>query len=226
MELANSRTLSTAAAYSAPLPSAYDPLLGNIPSANPTAPLAAAKAFASLIEPASSRIGAQLMRRMGWRDGQGVGPRLTLQQRRRQAAELGIKLEEDEDDEGEATKHYFAPLDRPLVTVKEIGIASDRGWGLGYKPGPSIPTERSRTSRKDMAYGGARLTGDNEDDDDVYEVGDSNAWKGKAAKGWGVIDIEDDDEGITLLGMDSIKSRKRTEVRLPIRTDLPTIPLY
>ncbi|KAI5480629.1 G-patch and DUF1604 domain containing protein [Pseudohyphozyma bogoriensis] len=214
-ELASSRTLSTAAKYAGPAPSAYDPLLGNFQSSSPTAPVAATAALASLIEPASTRIGAQLMRRMGWRDGQGVGPRLTFQQRKKQAAELGVKLDAEGDDEDpEASRHYFAPLDRPLVTVTEVGVGSDRGWGLGYKPGPSIASG-SGTARKDAAYGGARMSGGMDDDeDDVYGVG-SAAPSGGKAKNWRAFDMDDEDEGITLMGMESKPSRTTNRAAPP-----------
>lgn len=141
-ELASARKLETSSTYSnAPQKPSYDPLMGIFgATADETAPAAATAALASLIEPASTRVGAKLMRKMGWRDGQGVGPRVTHEQRKKQAAELGVKLAEDleEDVPDEVTKHYFAPLDRPLKVLDGVSISSDRGWGLGYKAGPNL----------------------------------------------------------------------------------------
>ncbi|KAM0753231.1 hypothetical protein T439DRAFT_323868 [Meredithblackwellia eburnea MCA 4105] len=193
-DVAASRTLSTAAAYSAPPPSSYDPLLGvfGAQQSSNSSNLPAIDALASLIEPATTRIGAQLMRKMGWRDGQGVGPRVTLQQRKKQAKELGIKLEDEDDDEGEASKHYYAPLDRPLGTVLEIGSSTDRGWGLGYKPGPGI---QSSSSTAQTTQGAARMTLDDDDEDDVY--GASAGPSGNSSRG--IVDLDDMDDGITLM---------------------------
>ncbi|KAK4703875.1 G patch domain-containing protein 1, partial [Phenoliferia sp. Uapishka_3] len=206
-DIASSRTLSTAAAYAPPSSSTYDPLLGVFgpqPGAGPFNEPATA-ALASLIEPASTRIGAQLMRKMGWRDGQGVGPRVTFDQRRKQAKELGVKLEQEDGEEGgdgEASRHYYAPLDRPLATVLEVGIATDRGWGLGYKAGPSIP---SSSSNEQTTKGAARMTMDDDEEDDVYG-GSSAPTQGKG--GWGVVDVDDMDDGITLLDPTRAGSRQ------------------
>lgn len=121
------------------------------------------------------------MRKMGWRDGQGVGPRVTLEQRRKQAAELGTKLDEADDDDAEAHKHYFAPIDRPLTLLNGVGAGQDKGWGLGYKPEKGI--ERS----------GRRGAGMDLDDDDPYGSHGSMPELGAGQKGRiGVVDLEDD----------------------------------
>lgn len=110
------------------------------------------------------------MRKMGWRDGQGVGPRITYEQRRRQSAELGLTLPEENDDlddgTGEASKHYFAPLDRPLHIVGAISGSSDRGWGLGYKPGPTMEQSLGRLHATSDARPTFAL--DKDDEDNVY----------------------------------------------------------
>lgn len=185
-DLASSRTLSTADAY-APSTAPYDPLMGNI-AASESNPAATAL-LASLIQPASTRIGAKLMRRMGWRDGQGVGPRVTLQQRRAQAADLGIKLDEEGQDSEEAAKHYYAPMDRPLASLQEVGIATDRGWGLGYKAGPSIPVSARRE-----AAGPAYASYDDEGEDDVYSGSSAFPSKSGSKTDWAVVDLDEDEE--------------------------------
>ncbi|GAA5987065.1 hypothetical protein JCM11641_007830 [Rhodosporidiobolus odoratus] len=181
-ELASSRQLETSSSYassSAPAArpgpsrpqasseSTYDPLMGlfgGLPPPPGPDPASAdsTSAFdsslASLIAPSSSRVGLKLMRRMGWRDGQGVGPRVTLGKRKRMAKEMGAVLpssaaagedgdgeaegegEGEGDGEGEASKHLYAPLDRPLTLVKSlgVGVGSGNGWGLGYEPGQTL----------------------------------------------------------------------------------------
>ena len=152
------------------------------------------------------------MRKMGWRDGQGVGPRITFEQRKKQANELGVKLAQGDDEEGgegEASRHYYAPLDRPLATVLEVGIATDRGWGLGYKPTAGIP---SSSSTEQTTRGAARMTMDDDDDDDDVYGGSSGPSQGKG--GWGVVDIDDGDDGITLL--DPTRPKPRQAVRTPL----------
>lgn len=150
----SSRVLQTSSTYSAPS-QAYDPLSGPI-SMTPTP----SAALASLIEPASSRIGLKLMRKMGWREGQGVGPRLTFQQRRDQAKELGVRLDDDEADD-EAKKYYYAPLDRPL---HELGGVSDKGWGLGYAPNRGVERARGMEMKEVIRSG----MDEDDDEDDVY----------------------------------------------------------
>ncbi|GAA6033771.1 hypothetical protein JCM8097_004426 [Rhodosporidiobolus ruineniae] len=216
-ELASSRTLETSSAYSsraAPPPTApkqaaeYDPLLGlfGSSSAGPSTAAAASSAFdaslADLIAPSSSRVGLSLMRKMGWRDGQGVGPRVTLAGRKKQAKELGIALPADEEGEGEegagggeASKHLYAPLDRPLTLVKGTSTSVDRGWGLGYEPGMTLDESlgtgggggrrglRMEVDEEDPYAGGAGLGalgererralgvyGDEEDEDDLERM--------------------------------------------------------
>lgn len=186
-ELASSRTIETSSSYAssssrAPPQQAkeqeYDPLLGLFGGITPTAAAGTGnqphfdQTLASLVQPSSSRVGLKLMRKMGWREGQGVGPRVSYQQRKRQAAEIGIRLdEEDADDEGgEATKHYYAPLDRPLTLIKGSSATKDKGWGLGYQPGMGL----KETLRAEGAFAGAskaKTMSYELDDDEVY--GDS-----------------------------------------------------
>ena len=148
------------------------------------------------------------MRKMGWREGQGVGPRLTWEGRRSQARELGVKLPAEEDAGEEERKHYFAPLDRPLMILGGAGPAADRGWGLGYKPGPNMEQALGATSA--MREGGAMPTMDvEEEDDDPYAVGPSiESLVGGQKKRIGVIELGDDDDDDLRMG----GSRRRVGV--------------
>ncbi|GAA5981028.1 hypothetical protein JCM10908_003955 [Rhodotorula pacifica] len=190
-ELASSRTIETSSSYASssrapppPKEQEYDPLLGlfgglTSSSAVGSTPSGSQPQFdqtlASLVQPSSSRIGLKLMRKMGWREGQGVGPRVSYQQRKRQAAEIGIRLGDEDGDEevdGEATKHYYAPLDRPLTLVKGSSASKDKGWGLGYQPGMGL----KETLRAEGGFAGsskARTMTYELDDNDVY--GDSSS---------------------------------------------------
>ncbi|GAA5971280.1 hypothetical protein JCM21900_002905 [Sporobolomyces salmonicolor] len=172
-ELASSRTLETSSAYasqqrpSAPKPAEYDPLLGDFGALGTSAPAALAfdDPLAALIQPSSSRVGLKLMRKMGWRDGQGVGPRVTLRQRKQQASELGLRLDEEDQEGSEAERHYYAPLDRPLTLVKGASASMDKGWGLGYQPGLTL---EAQLSKEGIAGGGRGVSSYEMDDYDVY----------------------------------------------------------
>lgn len=141
------------------------------------------------------------MRKMGWREGQGVGPRVSYEQRKRQAAEIGIRLDgEDADDaDGEATKHYYAPLDRPLTLIKGSSISKDKGWGLGYRPGMGL----KETLRAEGGFAGsskAKTMSYELDDHDVY--GDSSSalkdLSERQKRTIGTMD-EDEDSGFTTI---------------------------
>lgn len=63
---------------------------------------------------------------MGWRQGQGIGPRLTYEQLVRKSEEDGTPLPAVED--AEARKHTYAPRDTKLLQVSR----KDDFHGLGY----------------------------------------------------------------------------------------------
>jgi len=70
---------------------------------------------------------------MGWRIGQGIGPRVTWKQRKLQDlyASLGSKVGADDihisEDDTEASKHMYAPRDTPILIVDR----KDNSHGLG-----------------------------------------------------------------------------------------------
>ncbi|KAJ3386322.1 hypothetical protein HDU84_001616 [Entophlyctis sp. JEL0112] len=80
----------------------------------------ASKIVQDLIIPSSDAIGLRLLRRMGWRDGQGVGPRVD-----RRKAKLAAELDEDDI---HADAHLFAPRD---ITAVILTGRTGR-FGLGY----------------------------------------------------------------------------------------------
>ncbi|XP_028258548.1 G patch domain-containing protein 1 isoform X2 [Parambassis ranga] len=93
------------------------------------------------IAPARSSVGVELLRQMGWREGQGVGPRVK-RRARRQRAESGARVHscvmppagsedsEDDDDEEFAPENVtFAPKDvTPVDFTPRSGLQ-----GLGYR---------------------------------------------------------------------------------------------
>lgn len=128
---------------------------------------------ADLVKPSSGRAGEKIMQKMGWKPGQGVGPRVSRRRRRQIAAELGITLAEDADEE-EADGHLFAPPDRPLVLFPP----RDTRAGLGYtRTHTSLARPASSASAKRKApgslptgasFGLGALNDFEADDEDVY----------------------------------------------------------
>jgi G patch domain-containing protein 1 len=101
-------------------------------------------ALESLVVPAKSSIGHSILQKLGWRAGQGIGPRVTLRKLRIQEGKLGrvrAGLETDVDDSAEASKHMYAPRDTRLLVYD----AKDDKEGLGYQKGRgmgAIPRKR------------------------------------------------------------------------------------
>lgn len=78
---------------------------------------------------------------MGWKLGQGIGPRVTLRQRQLQdlQAKSGQNISADnlppaDDDDEEAAKHTYATRDTPLLVVPR----KDNSHGIGYQPGMGL----------------------------------------------------------------------------------------
>jgi G patch domain-containing protein 1 len=96
---------------------------------------------------------------MGWRIGQGIGPRVTWKQRKLQdlQASLGSKVSADDikisEDDGEASKHMYAPRDTPILIVDR----KDNSHGLGYRPGMNLNDSLGVKGRDDPS--GPKLAG-------------------------------------------------------------------
>lgn len=98
---------------------------------------------ASLLPAPKDSAGARILKKMGWRLGQGIGPRVTLAQRKKQDSEARqagsisrVTLDNltIPDDDEEADKHTYAPRDTPLLVVER----KDNWHGLGYRPGMGL----------------------------------------------------------------------------------------
>ncbi|KAK1231891.1 hypothetical protein PQX77_004982 [Marasmius sp. AFHP31] len=177
---------------------------------------------AAILPSTKDSAGARILKKMGWRMGQGIGPRVTLRQRRLQDLQAqtgrivtGDDLDLPVDDE-EANKHTYAPRDTPILVVAR----KDNFHGLGYRPGMSL-----NESLGQKAAGGSGQTGPNisagfglgalndadEDDLDVYDAASSR--RNRTA-----YDIADDeaDDRITIGGKSD--RRKGTSTIAPTAT--------
>jgi G patch domain-containing protein 1 len=88
---------------------------------------------AAMLPPPTLSPGALILKKMGWKVGQGIGPRLTYHQRKLQDLELGLPTPAEEDEE-EASKHTYAPRDTGIVVAER----KDNSHGLGYRPGMGL----------------------------------------------------------------------------------------
>ena len=108
---------------------------------------------ASLLPPPTESAGARILKKMGWRIGQGIGPRITWKQRKLQdlQASVGSRIGADDinvsEDDAEASKHMYAPRDTPILIVDR----KDNSHGLGYHPGMSLNETFGVKSRGDAA---------------------------------------------------------------------------
>lgn len=80
-----------------------------------------------LIIPTSESIGARLLKRMGWKPGQGIGPRVSRRQQNPQSDPLS-----DDDVPANVT---FAPIDSAIVVFAN----KSNHFGLGFNPHKDAP---------------------------------------------------------------------------------------
>ena len=124
----------------------------------------AASVQRALMPPLEDSPGVRLLKKMGWRAGQGVGPRVPWRTRKIQdllAAGKSINgvdidaLDNDDDDDEEAKRHLYPPRDTvvPRLPMKSdvhgLGFRGAAGLmeSLGHKPPP-------------QAKGGPKLAGE------------------------------------------------------------------
>lgn len=160
------------------------------------------------IRGAQDRAGHALLKKMGWREGQGAGPRLSAQARQRMAVDLGLGRGEEHDWTATAAPgQTFAPLDRPLVHFQ----AKDNQYGLGYTAAMRLDEDLGRNGRgssdhaklrtqegnTSMPVGGAfgisALEDADDDDYSVYE-GASSSKAGQRSSKLSRMMEEDEDQ--------------------------------
>ncbi|KAF9646493.1 hypothetical protein BDM02DRAFT_3156522 [Thelephora ganbajun] len=126
----------------------------------------------------------KILMKMGWRHGQGIGPRLTWRQKKLQDAQAkstriltldDLKLDPNEEDE-EAQKHTYPRADTPLTVVPR----KDNTHGLGYTPGLSLNDALGNDHSNPFGpqisagFGLGALNDADEDDVDIYDPGPSS----------------------------------------------------
>ncbi|KAM8945992.1 G patch domain-containing protein 1 [Pelodytes ibericus] len=179
--------------------------------ASVSAPIPGATILEDLIAPAKISIGVQLLRQMGWKEGQGVGPRTKRKARKQKLGsnifflfpfwEAGGKVygcvlpptgseeSEDESDEYLPENVTFAPKD---VTPVDFTV-KDNVHGLGYR---GLDPRQALFGAVDMQFS---LFGDGSVKTDSL-LGDVRHGKGRkvgiSGQAFGVGALEDDDDDI------------------------------
>ncbi|KAG6879940.1 hypothetical protein C0992_009298 [Termitomyces sp. T32_za158] len=156
--------------------------------------------------------GARILKKMGWRMGQGIGPRISLRKRKLQDLQFSSGRVSSEvvnipDDDEEASKHTYAPRDTPILVVER----KDNSHGLGYKPGMGLHESvggksgsgGTKEPRISAGFGLGALNDADEDDLDVYDGG---AMSNRRREAYDVTEHEKDDT-VTIGGKSDRQSK-------------------
>lgn len=150
----------------------------------------------SMLPPPTDSAGARILKKMGWRIGQGIGPRVTWRQRRKQdlAASTGPDDTLPDEDDEEASKHTYAPRDTPMLIVDR----KDNAHGLGYTPGMGLNDSlgvggkaAAKGPNLSAGFGLGAVNDADEDDLDVYDGGSAQPRRHMA---YDASEREDDDK--------------------------------
>ena len=139
-------------------------------------------AVLDLFRPQNETIGVQLLRKMGWRDGQGIGPKL-----RRRA------IVEEHGNDAETGQHTFAPTNSKMIQFnrkddrKGLGYQTEARLGGQHNPRIGEDSEEDSVSvikpriqsksgkqtyvPRPAAFGVGVLNDDGSDDEDPYSTG-------------------------------------------------------
>lgn len=111
-----------------------------------------ASSIRNLIPATEDSVGAKLLQKMGWRPGQGVGPRVSYARLKQQDARTSSTMRpasKPETVDEEAAKHTFAPRDTQIPSYQAKGDF----FGLGYSRGPGLQAVAAGDSNKPGASG-------------------------------------------------------------------------
>ncbi|KAG5644860.1 hypothetical protein DXG03_007501 [Asterophora parasitica] len=175
---------------------------------------------ASLLPPPSDSAGARILKKMGWRMGQGIGPRVSLRKRRLQDIQLshGSRVPTENaanipEDDDEGSKHTYAPRDTPVLLVDR----KDNSHGLGYNPGMGLHDSAAGGKagasgpRLAAGFGLGALNDADEDDLDVYDGSASASHRRRVA--YDSLDRDEDDT--VTIGGKSERGKRAPAVKQP-----------
>lgn len=153
------------------------------------------------IQQSRDSTGVRLLKNMGWKEGQGTGPRLSAAARQRQARELRASGVDHEDWTALAqSSQTFAPLDRPLIRYSPKddahGLGWEKGMSLDQPSGSGMHHKQTREGQTDMPLGGAfgisALEDADDDDYSVYDTGNRENESSRRSKLARMVFDEDD----------------------------------
>ena len=151
--------------------------------------------LSDLFKPSGDTMGVKLLKRMGWKEGQGIGPK--------------VKRRANIDEEGGTSEemHLFAPDDPPMISFStksnykglgydgEIGLSQTKpGDNTGNAHNTSLKShQKTAAASKKSGFGVGILNDTGSDEEDSYEMGpkisydrimggDKKAKKQKAAR--------------------------------------------
>lgn len=152
---------------------------------------------ASSIQIASSSLGTGLLQRMGWRLGQGLGPRVTFKRRNEMLALAGRDTSTLDKEDEEADKHLWPPPDTQMPVFNTKADAKGLGW-RGESRGGGLDEalrkargEKGREAteagaKKAGGFGLGALEDDSDGEDEVYasgnQIGESTLARGASSK--------------------------------------------
>ncbi|KIY42943.1 DUF1604-domain-containing protein [Fistulina hepatica ATCC 64428] len=181
---------------------------------------------ASILPAPKDSPGALLLKKMGWKLGQGIGPRVTLRQRRIQDIQAGVAVSLDDlPDDEEAAKHLYPPRDIPVLRVPR----KDNCHGIGYQPGMGLSGSlgakaESRGSGPKIAagFGLGALNDADEDDLDVYDPGPATMSRNRMV--YDMIDHEEEENPTISRTHTSTARKAKPSTSQTFRDGRPVLP--
>ncbi|KAH9957983.1 hypothetical protein BGW80DRAFT_1465564, partial [Lactifluus volemus] len=184
-------------------------------SGDPEQDSIAASIQRALMPPLEDSPGVRLLKRMGWRPGQGVGPRVSWRTRKIQdllaagKSINGVDIDALDDGDEEAKRHLYPPRD---TIVPRFAMKSDQ-YGLGHTAAPGLIESLGHTKRPEpkgpKLADGFGLGALNEAEDDDVDVYDSTSHANRTYMPYDA--VRDADEGANF-------SRNKANQKAPVST--------
>lgn len=139
--------------------------------------------LSSSIQLSSTSLGTHLLQRMGWRTGQGLGPRVSFKKRLEMLALMGKAPSDEVKQDAEAEKHLWPPPDTPMPIFNTKQDTKGLGWtGQNKNVGLDEAIKRARRAEENRKVEGAdnrqkggfglgALEDDSDGEDEVYATG-------------------------------------------------------
>ncbi|ORX93655.1 DUF1604-domain-containing protein [Basidiobolus meristosporus CBS 931.73] len=151
----------------------------------------------SFVIPSKEPVGVRLLKSMGWREGQGIGPRLSIK-KQKNLASYDSELFKD----AHASNFKFAPKDTAVISFTN----KNNRYGIDYDPYNDNSGHSMRQSSDYYTSGvsySAKRSGFGMEDDDDHDIYSTSS---KADYNTSLFDDDDDDQPM-VIGMSKKPSR-------------------